>query len=312
RPAVRSSRAGRVPGPATGGTRRGLERPACPARRGRRGSTLASAAPLSAAGGHEVEGELADAGFDRWLLVEYAEQMVDGGGELEVVAAVLHVMVAGPCFDFDIRFDAAVLEPVADAAEKVPEFRLRGERAVHEAMARPSGDHSAPRARADQRTEAAGAKQVAEDLAVRAGVLVDERGHRPSWCLRRVRRRTAPAALLGSGASTGQPVEQQRRDVAPAVEADIHHESFAVEFGEEPAYELGVSGGEHVGHVDVAQPSARVFVHLLALPLEPVSIAGAGFVAERAHDGAARRRAVAVQRQLHVAPGLPDQQLARS
>src|SRR5205807_1580687 len=140
----------------------------------------------------------------------------------------------------------------ADVREPERELRLRRLRAADELMARPDADHTAPRARAHQRTQLHQLEVVRKDVTVGARVLVGERDDRTDDRFVRIGRRLHPTRERVAGPLARYLLEQELRDVTAAVVAQVDDEPVAIAFGAEVAMKLGEAGRLHVRQMEVA------------------------------------------------------------
>ena len=179
-------------------------------------------------------------------------------------------------------------------------------------VARPDADDAAPGARAHQRADAHQLEAVREDVAVAAGVFVGQRHHRAGGRFLGVGRGAAPARHVVGDALARHLLQQQLRDMAAAVVAQVDDQRVAVAFGAEVAVELGEAVGHHVGQVQVADAPGGLLVHPGAVVFDPFAVARRHLVGQRRHQHLALVAPVAArQRQLHLAAGLVHQQRLR-
>jgi hypothetical protein len=96
-----------------------------------------------------------------------------------------------------------------------------------------------------------------------------------------------PARVDEGDAPARDLLEQQLRDVAAAVVADVDDQRVALAFVAEVAVELGEAGRLHVGNVEVADAAARALVHPRAVLLDPLAVVDRHVVGERRDDDVA-------------------------
>ena len=141
-------------------------------------------------------------------------------------------------------------------------------------------------------------------------MLVGQRHHRAGDGGVGVGHRPTPARPVVGDAPARHLFEQQLRDMAAAVVAQVNDEAVAVALGAEVAVELGVAGRHHVGQVEVADAPAAALVDPGAPRLDPLAVARRRLVGDGGDEHAARAGRTG-QRQLDLLARLMHQQHAR-
>ena len=145
----------------------------------------------------------------------------------------------------------------------------------------PDADHAAPGALADELADAHQLEAVAEDVAVGPRLFIGQRDHGTRRGLVGIAGRLAPAQQVPGDALAGDLLQQQLRDMAAAVVADIDDEPVAIALGGEVAVKLGEARAHHVGQMEVAHAAATGFVDPGAVALDPFAVARRVLVGKR-------------------------------
>jgi len=209
------------------------------------------------------------------------EQVRDGRVELGIVASqhvgrqVLHHLV---------RLHAPALdEPVAGVQAVEAELGRRGAAAVDQVLVGLDADAAAPGAHADDVGQALVLDGLGEELAVAAGVLVDQHGQRP---VERTLGVAASLALARDGERPEralEPVDDHVAHEAAAVEALVDDHGLQAGLRVPVGGELHQAGLHHVGQVQVADAAAGGLEHRLAVALHPRAVTQAPLAAQGLH-----------------------------
>src|SRR5262245_36705606 len=211
----------------------------------------------------------------------------------------------------DVGVRAVVFHAPAHVIERERKLGLRGDCPVRQHVPGADADNAAPGTFADQLAEPELLERVAEDVAVRAGVLVGHRDQRPARRLVRVWLRCAPARERVCQPAACQPLQQQARYVAATVEPYVDDEPLAVILDQETPVELAEPGGEHVWDVHVPDASTGAFVHEAAVGPHPVAVTDGLLVGDRPYADRPRWTVATPYGQLHLLLGVVGEERAR-
>ena len=199
--------------------------------------------------------------------------------------------------DFDIGRHAFVFHAPAVFARPERQVRRRDGAAIHQHGKAEDAHQAAPRRLADQRAHVVFAEHPRQQVAARAGRLVDQHGARP---LDRGGRRLHVGAIAHG--PPGDFLLLQNLDVvighaAAAIETLVDDDGLLVRLREEIALEVSVAQARRIGHVHIRHLAIGGRIDLAHIAFDPIAVAQ-GIFGRHGHHGN-RARALAVGRWPH-------------